>query len=174
MSCSIQTLASDYLAIDQTLYPMQYQSAFRQYNPNKPHKYGVLLKSLNDAHFPYKYKALPYAPKTTAGDGPFHISSTADYIKNLVIRTKEQVRFDERNISTDRLYTSAEIANWLLEKNLTIVGTVQKGRVGFPEEVFDTKNHEVLSKTCHFEKDKKIHIFLHILCKKNQRVKRKL
>ena len=47
----------------------------------------------------------------------------------------------------DRLYTSVEITNWLLEKNITIVGTVQKGRVGFPEEVFDTKIREVLSKT---------------------------
>ena len=55
----------------------------------------------------------------------------------------------------NRLYTSVEIANWLVEKNMTVVGTVQKGRVGFPEEVFDTKNREVLSKTCRFEKDKK-------------------
>ena len=52
----------------------------------------------------------------------------------------------------NRLYTSVEIANWLVEKNMTVVGTVQKGRVGFPEEVFDTKNREVLSKTCRFEK----------------------
>ena len=52
------------------------------------------------------------------------------------------------------MYTSVGIANWLLEKNIAIAGTVQKGTVGFPEEVFDTKNHEVLSKTCHFEKDK--------------------
>ena len=50
----------------------------------------------------------------------------------------------------DRLYSNVEIANWLLEKNITIVGTVQKGRVGFPEEVFDTKNREVLSKTFKF------------------------
>ena len=50
---------------------MRHQIAFRQYNPNKPHKYGVLLKSMNDARFPYTYKALPYAAKATAGDGPF-------------------------------------------------------------------------------------------------------
>ena len=80
---------SEYLTIDETLYPMRHQIAFRQYNPNMPHKYGVLLKPLNDARFPYTYKALPYAAKPTAGDGPFYISSTADYIKNLVIRTKE-------------------------------------------------------------------------------------
>ena len=61
---------------DETLYPMGHQIAFRQYNPNKPRKYGVLLKSLNDARFPYTYKALPYAAKPTAGDGPFYISSS--------------------------------------------------------------------------------------------------
>ena len=56
----------------------------------------------------------------------------------------------------DHSYTNIEIANWLLEKNITtILVTVQKGRLGFPEEVFDTKNLEVLSKTWHFEKDKK-------------------
>ena len=80
---------SEYLTIDETLHPMRHQIAFRQYNPNKPHKHSVLLKSLNDARFPYTDKALPYAAKPTAGDGPFYISSTVDYIKNLVIRTKE-------------------------------------------------------------------------------------
>ena len=90
----------------------------------------------------------------------FYISSPADYIKNFVIRTKERVIFDERNISMNRLYTSVEIANWLVEKNMIVVGTVQKGRVGFPGEVFHPKNCEVLSKTCSFfiykgSKDKK-------------------
>ena len=146
---------SEYLTTEET-YPMRHQIVFRQCNPNKSHKYGVLLKSLKDARFPYTYKALRYAAKPAAGYEPFYISSTTEYFKILVIRTKEQVRLDGRNISMGRLYTSAEIANWLLEKNITILCTVQIVRVGFPEEVFDTKNGEVLSKTCHFEKDKKI------------------
>ena len=49
---------SEYLAIDETLYPMKHQIAFRQYNPNKPHKYGVLLKSLNEARVPYTFKSV--------------------------------------------------------------------------------------------------------------------
>ena len=69
---------SEYLKIDETLYPRRHQTAFHQYNPNKPHKYGVPLNSLNDVHFPYTYKALPYSAKPTAGDGPFYISSTAE------------------------------------------------------------------------------------------------
>ena len=55
----------------------------------------------------------------------------------------------------DLLYIIVEIANWLLEENITIVGTAQNGRVGFPEKVFDIKNHEVWGKTFHFEKHKK-------------------
>ena len=53
------------------------------------------------------------------------------------------------------MYTSVEIANWLVKKNIIIIGTVQKVRASFPEELFDIKNPEVLNKTCHFEKDKK-------------------
>ena len=36
-----------------------------------------------------------------------------------------------------RLYTSVEIASWLLGKNITVLCTVQIVRVGFPEEVFE-------------------------------------
>ena len=122
---------SEYLTIDETLYPMRHQIPFHQYSPNKPRKYGVLLNLMNDVRFLHTDKALLYAAKATVGDGPFYISSVADYIKNLVIRTKEKVRRDGRNISMHCLYTSVEIAHWLLEKNITIAGTVQKGRVGF-------------------------------------------
>ena len=122
---------SEYLTIDETLYPMQHQIAFHQYSRNKPRKYGVLLNLMNDVRFLHTDKALLYAAKATVGDGPFYISSVVDYIKNLVIRTKEKVRRDGRNISMHCLYTSVEIAHWLLEKNITIADTVQKGRVGF-------------------------------------------
>ena len=64
---------------------MRQQIAFRQYNPNKPHRYGLLLKSLNDARFPYTDKSVTYAAKPKAGDGPYYLKSTIDYIKYLVI-----------------------------------------------------------------------------------------
>ena len=139
---------SEYLTIDETLYPMRHQIAFRQYDPNKPHKYGVLFKSLNEARFPYIFKSVPYAAKPT-------INSTINHVKYLVSQTKMQVNLHGKNISTDRLYTSIEHANWLLDQNITTVGTVQKGRQGIPDKLLDTTNREIFSKTCHFEKDKK-------------------
>ena len=32
------------LSVDETLYPVRHQIAFQQYNPSKPHRYGLLLK----------------------------------------------------------------------------------------------------------------------------------
>ena len=61
------------------------QIVFRQYNPNKPHRYGLLLKSLNIARFHYIYKAVPSAAKQKTGDGPYYLKSTIDCIKYLVI-----------------------------------------------------------------------------------------
>ena len=49
---------------------MRQQITFRQYNPNKPHRYGLLLNLLNDATFLYSYKAVPYAAKSKTGDDP--------------------------------------------------------------------------------------------------------
>jgi len=49
---------SEFLSIDETLYAMRNQIAFRQYNPNKPAKYGLLYKSLNDARFPFTYQII--------------------------------------------------------------------------------------------------------------------
>ena len=74
-----------YLWIDETLYPMGQQTVFHHYNPNKPHRYGLLLKSLNDARFPHIYKAVPCAAKQKTGDGPYYLKSTIDCIKYLVI-----------------------------------------------------------------------------------------
>ena len=110
---------------------------------------------MSNAHFPYTYKALPYTAKPTAGGGPFYISSTADCIKNLVIRTKSKLDLMEETFPWIVCKLVLKSLTDFLRKKISIVGTVQKVRVGFPEEVFDTKIREVLRKPYHFEKYKK-------------------
>ena len=53
----------------------------------------------------------------------------------------------------DRLYSSFEIANWLLTNYITMVGTLQKNRVGIPTEITETKGKEILSSETYWEKD---------------------
>ena len=61
-----------YYSVVEILYPMRQQIDLRQHNQYKPHRYSLLLKSLNDARFSYPYKAAPYAAKPKAGDGPYY------------------------------------------------------------------------------------------------------
>ena len=44
-----------------------------------------------------------------------------------------------RNISTDRLYTSVPLVKWLLDRDITTVGTLSTVRIGIPDELKDTK-----------------------------------
>ena len=97
---------------------MSNQISIKQYNPRKPAKYGLLLKSLNDARFPYTYNSLVYAGKPEQGDGPFYIEGIKTYIKRFVEKTGSKLPVQGRNISMDRLCTSIPIANWLLKKTL--------------------------------------------------------
>ena len=55
----------------------------------------------------------------------------------------------------DRLYTSLPIAKWLLEKHITIVGTLMTNRRVIPDERKIVTNREEFSQTIHFEEGKK-------------------
>ena len=78
---------SAFLAIDETLYPYRGHIGFKQYNPNKPAKYGLLYHSLCDASVSYTYYSLPYAgkPEYLSGDASkYYIWGTDEYMNYLV------------------------------------------------------------------------------------------
>ena len=109
LNCLKHVVPSEYLSLDETLYPMRNQIGIKQYNPNKPAKYGLLFKSLNDARYPYTYQSIVYAGKPEKGDGPFYITGNENYIKTLVEKARSKLSLEGRNISMDRLYTSIAI-----------------------------------------------------------------
>ena len=138
-------IPEDYLTIDETLYPIRTQIAFRQYNPDKPAKYGLLFKSINCARYPYTYQAHIYAGKPEGDPNEFYVSGTDNYIKFLVNKLLEHQPLQGRNISMDRLYTSIPIARWLLEKGITMIGTLKANRVGIPPAIKDISQRDINS-----------------------------
>ena len=112
----------------------------------------MILKSLNDARFPYTYKAIPYAAEPNSG---YYLKSTIDCKKYLVSEMEAHQPITGRTISTKRLYTSIESTNWLLDGFIATVETLQKKRSRIQSDLFDTQNREIFSATCHFEKEKK-------------------
>ena len=133
---------------------MRTRIAFRQYNPSKPAKYGLLFKSLNDARVSYTYRSLVYDGKPQQLPAQHYVSGNENYVKGLIEAVDQKQGLQGRNLSMDRLYTSINLAQWLLQKRMTCIGTMQQNRVGIPEGLKKTNDRELLSTRQLWEKTK--------------------
>ena len=126
------------LAIDETLYPYHVAIGFKQYNSNKPVKYGLLYSSLCDLSTSYTYFTLPYAgkPEEIAGEAAkFYVTGIDEYTKYLVTGFNQYNSIQGCNISMDWYFTSVTLAEWRLQNNCTIVGTMRHDRKDIANEL---------------------------------------
>ncbi|KAJ4426216.1 hypothetical protein ANN_27027 [Periplaneta americana] len=106
----------------------------------KPGKYGVLIRILADCKERYVLRMEVYAGKTEDS------TPESRSPKSIVKRLATPLKGSGRNITTDRYYTSVELAEELYtDYGLTLVGTMQIKRKHIPEELKTTKNREVYS-----------------------------
>ena len=111
----------DYLALDETLFPVRTQISFKQFKPSKPAKYGLLFKSVNAARYPYAFISSPYSGKPTEG-GHYYIQGTEASVHYLIETLSTNSSLAGRIILFDRLYTSIPLAKWLPENELHVLG----------------------------------------------------
>ena len=132
----------DYIAIDETLYPTRGGISFKTYNKDKPAKYGLNFRSLGSSRRPYIYYTVPYTGKPVEVTES-HIKDTLTLVKRIV-EGYEQHGYSLKgtNISMDRYYTSIPLAEWLYDKNITCIGTLNSNRKGLPKEIKETKGRE--------------------------------
>ena len=135
----------DFLTIDESLYPTRNQVNFKQYNPMKPAKYGLLFKSLNGARYPYTFTSSVYAGKPKGDPSPYYISGIDNHVQYLVNNAMKHSNLAGRNISFDRLYTSIPLDNWLLERIITTIGTLKSNRKGLPADMKSLQNRDEMS-----------------------------
>ena len=64
--------------------------------------------------------------------------------------TERDVSVKEQNISADRLNTSIPLADWLFDRNIATVGTVNSNRLGIPDELKNPKEQEEFRVTLPF------------------------
>ena len=137
--------SSPLLEVDETLYSYRGHIGFRQYNPNKSAKYGLLYQSLCYSSIPYTYYSLPYAGKPEKVEGPavkYYITGTDEYSKYLINELYVYCNFQGINISMDRYFPSVSLATWALQKNITAVGAMKHDRKGIP--VVDREEKSVM------------------------------
>ena len=82
------------------------QISFKQYNPSKPGRYGVLYESINAALIPYTFITAVYTRKPVGEPDEFYLKGTSAVVKSLVNMLSDSVDLHGCIITTDRLYTS--------------------------------------------------------------------
>lgn len=75
-------------------------------------------------------------------------------VQSLTNKLMNKLEMQGRNITMDRLYTSFELVEWMLDKNITVVGTLMSNRRGIPSEIKSIVNRENNSYKCFWEKEK--------------------
>ena len=162
--CITCLMPGDYLSLDETLYPMCTQISFKQYNPNKPAKCGLLLKAINAAYYPCNPLLLINAPgKAVEDPEEYYVFGTLEVVKKMVDHLESIVSLAGRKISFDRLFISIPFALWLYQKNITSLGTMQINRKGIPTEIRDIKQREPLSSEIYCQKDGRLSLSSYVV-----------
>ncbi|KAJ4437268.1 hypothetical protein ANN_17405 [Periplaneta americana] len=110
---------------------------FKVFMKDKPGKYGILIRMLSDAHTRYILKMEVYAGKD---ERPAEERSVKAVVRHLV----KPLEGTGRNVTTDRYYTSIELAEELYnDDKLTLVGTLKSNRKHIPEELKKTQGRAI-------------------------------
>ena len=144
-NCGLALNPSDYLSLDDTLYPCHNKISFKQYNPNMPAKCGILYRSINSARFPYTYQTAVYCGKPENTPAPYYIQGALPIVKMLVEDLEKYSDLEGVNITMDRQYTSIELCEWLLQKHITTLGTTMANREGIPVQMSSVAHRKEFS-----------------------------
>ncbi|XP_029600134.1 piggyBac transposable element-derived protein 4-like [Salmo trutta] len=126
------------LTVDEQLVPFRGRCPFRQYIPSKPAKYGIKSWVACDAKSSYAWKMQVYTGKA-AGGAPEKNQGAR------VVLDLTQGLPAGHNVTCDNFFTSYELGQRLLERNLTVVGTVRKNKPELPPALLQSKGRQVSS-----------------------------
>ncbi|XP_055770072.1 piggyBac transposable element-derived protein 4-like [Salvelinus fontinalis] len=126
------------VTVDEQLVPFRGRCPFRQYIPSKPAKYGIKSWVACDAKSSYAWKMQVYTGKAAGG------CPEKNQGARVVLDLTEGLP-DGHNVTCDNFFTSYELGQRLLERNLTMVGTVRKNKPELPPALLQSKGRQVSS-----------------------------
>ena len=105
----------------------------------------MLYKSINACRYPFTFSTAVYPAKPKAELTSYYTPGTSQTVKYLNQNLECHTNLVARNISYDRLYSSTPMAEWLLDCQITSVGTLQSHRKEIPAEIKEIKDQEANS-----------------------------
>lgn len=120
------------VVIDESMVPFRGRLLFRQYIPNKSHKYGIKLYKLCTTNG-YTCDIIVYSGKGTAEEGGSHSES-------IVCKLLQSIAYGEgRTVFADNFYSSVSLAEKLNAQKTRYCGTLRSNRKGLPKDIVQKK-----------------------------------
>ena len=123
--------ASSCITVDEQLVASRCRSPNRVYNPSKPGKYGELIRWCADADYRYFLNGLPVTKRPNDADAA-HEHKIENQAKNIVMTLTNPFLDEGRNVTADRFFSSVPLAEALLQRKTTLVGTMMKNKREIP------------------------------------------
>lgn len=135
------------MTIDEQLVTFRGRCPFRQYIPSKPGRYGIKFWAICDSDTSYVWKMDIYKGKEAGEQRSVKLGETV--VKNLV----KEIEGSARNITCDNFFTSYSVAEYLLSKKLTIVGTIRRNKPELPTEFTNPAGRKINSSIYGFREE---------------------
>ncbi|XP_027856877.1 uncharacterized protein LOC114134454 [Xiphophorus couchianus] len=116
-----------HITVDAQLYPSKTRCCFLQYIATKPDKFGIKFWVACDLKSQYICNVFPYLGKDPNRPSGERLSET------VVMRLMEPFMDKGRTVTTDNFFTSLSLAQRLLSRKTTILGTVNKRSREIPQ-----------------------------------------
>lgn len=134
-NCMRNYTPSEQVTIDEQLVTFRGRCKFRMYIPSKPGRYGIKIWALCDSKNAYLFNCYIYAGKE---NNSIEINQGENVVKTLTI----PIYKSGRNVTTDNFFTTLSLSRYLIEQNITLVGTVRKNKPFLPIEFQSSKGKE--------------------------------
>ena len=113
----------------------------------------MLYKSINAFRYPFAFSTAVYSDKPKAEPTSYYTPGMSRTIKYLIQNLECHTNLVARSILYDRLYTFIPMAQRLLDRGKTSVGTLQSNRKTIPAEIREIKDRETNSYEIYWEKN---------------------
>lgn len=138
-NCVLSYNPGQHITVDEQLFPTKVRCPFLQYIASKPDKFGIKFWIAADLDTKYMCNAMPYLGKDSTRPVGERLS------ESVVTRLMEPFLDRGRTVTMDNFFTSLSLANRLLQRNTTLLGTMNKIRREIPEKVKKNTEREELS-----------------------------
>lgn len=144
--CRVCYKPGAFLTIDEQLVPFRGRCPFRVYMKSKPDKYGIKIWVVADSELHYALNSQVYLGKVGNNQEVGQGQRVVEDLSRIYYGTG-------RNITCDNFFTSIPLAKSLLQKNLTLVGTIRANKKELPREFLKNRRREENSSIFGFQND---------------------